>query len=74
MPARKIDVKGTIGAGAMFSAAYLHAAIRAWPLEQALPFAVAAATLKCESLSPDAPALQQVLNDLNALKKPTPAA
>jgi sugar/nucleoside kinase (ribokinase family) len=54
-PAAQIKVKGTIGAGAMFSAAYLHAVLQGWQPKQRLAFAVSIATRSCETLAPEAP-------------------
>jgi len=46
-PAFPIDAVDTTGAGDIFSAAVLHAVLQDWPVEQLLPFASAAAALKC---------------------------
>ncbi len=45
-----IFVADTTGAGDVFCGAFAYAVAKAWPLERALPFANAAAGLKCRSL------------------------
>jgi sugar/nucleoside kinase (ribokinase family) len=58
-----VFVADTTGAGDVFSGAFAYAAAARWPLEEALPFANAAAGLKCRSLGARAglPTLDEVL-------------
>lgn len=45
-----VDVVDVTGAGSVFRGAYGYALLQGWPLERALPFATAAASLSCASL------------------------
>ena len=58
-----VFVADTTGAGDVFSGAFAYAAAAGWPLEQALPFANAAAGLTCRSLGARAglPTLDEVM-------------
>ena len=52
--APKIEVIDANGAGATFSAGLAYGHIKRWPLEEAVRFAVAAASLKCTVVGPTA--------------------
>jgi sulfofructose kinase len=58
-----VFVADTTGAGDVFSGAFAYAAAAGWPLEESLPFANAAAGLKCRSLGARAglPTLDEVM-------------
>ncbi len=58
-----VFVADTTGAGDVFSGAFAYATAAGWPLEQALPFANAAAGLTCRSLGARAglPTLDEVM-------------
>jgi len=45
-----VNVVDVTGAGSVFRGAYGYAMLQGWPLEKALPFATAAASLSCASL------------------------
>jgi sulfofructose kinase len=59
-----VFVADTTGAGDVFCGAFAYATAAAWPLEEALPFANAAAGLSCRSLGARAglPSLVEVLD------------
>jgi sulfofructose kinase len=59
-----VFVADTTGAGDVFSGAFAYAAAAGWPLEESLPFANAAAGLKCRSLGARAglPTLDEILS------------
>jgi sulfofructose kinase len=58
-----VFVADTTGAGDVFCGAFAYATLQKWPLEQALPFANAAAGLTCRSLGAQSglPQLSEVL-------------
>jgi len=45
-----VEVRDASGSGDVFRGAFAYATVRGWPLEQALPFANAAAALSCRHL------------------------
>ena len=55
-----IDVVGTIGAGALFSAGFIHAHTSGKDFANSLRFAVAAASLKCNHLAPLAASIADI--------------
>jgi sulfofructose kinase len=59
-----VFVADTTGAGDVFCGAFAYATAAAWPLEEALPFANAAAGLKCRTLGSRAglPSLAEVMS------------
>lgn len=54
VPAPRVDVAATIGAGAAFAAGFIYAQVQGWDFARAVRFAVAAGSLKCMSLVPTA--------------------
>jgi ribokinase len=46
----EVDVVDVTGAGSVFRGAFCYALLQDWPIERALPFATAAASLNCASL------------------------
>lgn len=63
-----VFVADTTGAGDVFCGAFAYATLQAWPLEQALPFANAAAGLTCRALGAQSalPKLDEVLAAMRA--------
>lgn len=55
-----VAVRGTLGAGAVFSAAAIHAWLQRWPTPRLLTFAARAASLSCTNVGPVAPALDEL--------------
>ena len=58
--ALNVDVVGTIGAGALFSAGFIYAHANGWEFARALRFAVTAASLKCRHLAPLAASVAEI--------------
>lgn len=59
-----VDVVDVTGAGSIFRGAFGYAELQGWPLERALPFATAAASLGCTSLG-----AQNAIPTLEAIEK-----
>lgn len=60
VPAPRVDVAATIGAGAAFAAGFIFAQVQGWDFARAVRFAVAAGSLKCTSLVPTAATVADV--------------
>ena len=62
LQAPKVEIVGTLGAGAIFSAGMMYGYHRGWSLLEMAGFAMRAASLKCRTLTPEPPDLGALMN------------
>jgi sugar/nucleoside kinase (ribokinase family) len=67
-PALQVDVVGTLGAGAVFSAGAIYGYLNHWDLQKLARFATTAASLKCKSLIPHTASIVEIEKSFDQIK------